>query len=203
MERLGAPTSAPENRRGRALTLEGRDRGYSENVNGALEEAFRAHAWATQRLLESCRDLSAEQLAATNSVTGWTILQTFTHLVSADGYYVGTVSGSGRPVPRWNEDEDPAWTYDDLLERSTLLAGLWKSYLEQTDDADRLVVIDNGTFECRAGVIVAHALHHGDLHREQICSTLRGLGLEPPDLQPWEYALDTGRARFVTGANAS
>jgi uncharacterized damage-inducible protein DinB len=170
-------------------------------MKGALEEAFRAHAWATRQLLEFCQDLTPEQLAAArNDATGWSILQTFTHLVSADGYYVGTLDGSGRPVPRWNEDADPAWGMDALLERSARLADLWKAYLETDDDADRLVVLDNGTFECRAGVVVAHALHHGDLHREQICSILRRLGLEPPDLQPWEYALDKSRARFVEPA---
>jgi uncharacterized damage-inducible protein DinB len=170
-------------------------------MKGALEEAFRAHAWANRRLLEFCQDLTPEQLAAgRNDATGWSILQTFTHLVSADGYFVGTLDGSGRPVPRWNEDEDPAWAMDDLLERSARLEGLWKAYLETADDADRLVLLDNGTFECRAGVVVAHALHHGDLHREQICSIIRRLGLEPPDLQPWEYALDKSRARFIEAA---
>src|SRR5260370_37001128 len=32
-------------------------------VNGALEEAFRAHSWATRRLLEFCQALTPEQLA--------------------------------------------------------------------------------------------------------------------------------------------
>ncbi len=73
-------------------------------VNGALEEAFRAHSWATRRLLEFCKELTPEQLAAgRNDATGWSILETFSHLISADGYYVGTLDGSGRPVPRWNE----------------------------------------------------------------------------------------------------
>ncbi len=89
---------------------------------------------------------------------------------------------------------------DALLERSAKLAGLWETYLETSDDAERLVLLDEGTFECRAGVVVAHALHHGDLHREQICSILRRQGLEPPDLQPWEYAIDKGRARFLAAA---
>jgi len=170
-------------------------------VNGALEEAFRAHAWATRRLIEFCQDLTPELLAAgRNDATGWSILQTLTHLVSADGYYVGTLDGSGRPVPKWNDDHDPPWDLDALRERSARLAGLWEAYLKSADDAERLVLLDAGTFECRAGVIVAHALHHGDLHREQVCSILRRLGLEPPDLQPWEYALDNARARFVEAA---
>ena len=171
-------------------------------MNGAVEEAFRAHAWATRRLLEFCGGLTPEQLAGRNDATGWSILQTFTHLVSADGYYVGSLTGSGRPVPRWNEDEDPAWDMGALRERSAKLAGLWETYLRTGDDSERLVVIDNGTFECRAGVIVAHALSHGDLHREQICSTLRHQGVEPPDLQVWEYAVATDRARFVERAES-
>ena len=167
-------------------------------MKGALEEAFRAHAWATRRLLEFCRDISAEQLAAgRNDATGWSILETCTHLVSADGYYVGTVKGIERPVPRWDESKDSAWDLDTLLESSAMLAGMWADYLKTDDDAERLVLLDAGTFECRAGVVVAHALHHGDLHREQVCSIIRGTGMEPPDLQPWEYATENHRARFL------
>ena len=169
-------------------------------MNSALEEAFRAHGWATRRLLEFCRDLSPEQLAATGLATNWTSLETFTHLVSADGYYVGALSGAGRVVPRWNESEEPAWGIDVLAERSDKVADAWEAYVKKPDDPERLIVIDDGTFECRGGVIVAHALHHGDLHREQICAIIRRLGLEPPDLQPWEYALAKGRARFVAKA---
>jgi uncharacterized damage-inducible protein DinB len=170
-------------------------------VKGALQEAFRAHAWSTRRLLEFCNELSSEQLAAgRNDATGWSILQTFSHLVSADGYYVGTLDGSGRPVPRWNDPDEPAWDMNDLVERSAKVAELWEAYLKTDDDANRLVLMDQGIFECRAGVVVAHALHHGDLHREQICSTIRGIGVEPPDLQPWEYAMEKGRARFVAAA---
>ena len=170
-------------------------------MNGALEEAFRAHSWATRRLLEFCHDLTPEQLAAgRNDATGWGILETFTHLVSADGYYAGTLNGSGRPVPKWNESDEPAWGIDALLEGSAKVAGLWETYLKIDDDADRLVLLDQGTFECRAGVVAAHTLHHGDLHREQICSILRRQGIEPPDLQPWEYAIDKGRARFIAAA---
>ena len=100
-------------------------------------------------------------------------------------------------MPKWNDTDEPAWGMDTLLERSAKLAGLWETYLKKSDDAERLVLLDEGTFECRAGVVAAHALHHGDLHREQICSILRRQGLEPPDLQPWEYAIDKGRARFI------
>jgi len=35
------------------------------------------------------------------------------------------------------------------------------------------------------------------VHREQICSILTALGLEPPDLQVWAYAEATGHSREV------
>jgi hypothetical protein len=30
-------------------------------------------------------------------------------------------------------------------------------------------------------------------HREQVCAILTGFGIEPPDIQAWEYAWATGR----------
>ncbi len=171
-------------------------------MKGALEEGFRAHSWANRKLLEFCEELAPEQLAATNPVTHWSMLATFTHVVSADGYYLSSLTGKGRIVPAWNEDEDAAWTIDVLRQRAAKVAAAWDEYLKTEDDSDRLLVIDSGTFECRAGVLVAQALHHGVLHREQICESARLIGLEPPDLQVWEYATQSGRARFLDTADA-
>lgn len=172
-------------------------------VKGMLEEGFRAHDWANRKLLAFCSRLSSEQLAATNPVTHWSMLGTFTHVVSADGYYLSSLTGGGRLVPAWNEDEDAAWSLDELRERAASVAAAWQDYLKTEDDSDRLLVIDRGTFEVRAGVLVTQALHHGVLHREQICEIARGLGLQPPDLQTWEYATESGRARFLDTAGAS
>jgi uncharacterized damage-inducible protein DinB len=52
--------------------------------------------------------------------------------------------------------------------------------LSEPVDAERVLVVDDGALEVRAGVIVAQALHHGNSHREQICAGLTSLGVEPP-----------------------
>jgi uncharacterized damage-inducible protein DinB len=57
--------------------------------------------------------------------------------------------------------------------------------------------LDDGTYEVNAGVVVAQALHHGNAHREQICAILTSLGMEPPDIQPWGFADETGRSRSI------
>jgi hypothetical protein len=49
-------------------------------------------------------------------------------------------------------------------------------------------MVDEGTREVRAGIFIAQALHHADHHREQVCAILTGFGIQPPDIQAWEYA---------------
>jgi hypothetical protein len=61
---------------------------------------------------------------------------------------------------------------------------LWERLLSEPVDAERMVVVDDGVLEVRAGVIVAQTLHLGNAHREQICAILTSLGIEPPGHQP-------------------
>jgi uncharacterized protein YjbJ (UPF0337 family) len=82
--------------------------------------------------------------------------------------------GSPCPLDRLEPERAPdaAWAEE---------AGhLWERLLSEPVDAERVVVVDDGVLEVRAGVIVAQALHLGNAHREQICAILTSLGIEPP-----------------------
>ena len=157
-------------------------------MNGALLETFRHHAWATGHLLVFCRDLPPEQLATGAPGTYGSILATFNHIVSSDVSYARRLAGDG---PSWVDDDSAG--LEVLIARADEVARLWEEYLQRPDDAERVLVVDGGTNEVRAGVFIAQALHHGNAHREQICAGLTGLGIEPPDMQPWEYAWAAGR----------
>lgn len=174
-------------------------------MNGVLLDPFRHHAWATRRLLEFCRGLPAEQLTGATATGGYsTITETFHHIVMGDARYLRRLRGAG---PAWMEEsgldpgdvDESSLSIDELLSRAADTAQLWEQLLAEPFDPERILLLDQGTFECPAGVIVAQALHHGSLHREQICAIVTGLGLEPLDLQPWAYAEDTGRARIRKG----
>ena len=65
----------------------------------------------------------------------------------------------------------------------------------QPVDAEQFLILDEGKYQAPASVLVAQALHHGNAHREQVCSILTGLGIEPPDVQAWAWADATGRGR--------
>jgi uncharacterized damage-inducible protein DinB len=71
----------------------------------------------------------------------------------------------------------------------------WERFLTEPLDGERVLLLDHGTYEAHAGVLIAQALHHGTAHREQICAMLTGFGVEPPDIQAWDYAHATGRGR--------
>ena len=165
-------------------------------MNGALLEAFRHNSWATRQLLAFCRDLSEEQLAASATGTYGSIRATFNHLVFSDGRYLLRLAGG---APPWVDRPDDA-DLDELAARAEEAGQLWERLLSEPVDAERVVVVDDGALEVRAGVIVAQALHHGNAHREQICAILTSLGMEPPDIQPWEYAWATGRIWERTAA---
>jgi uncharacterized damage-inducible protein DinB len=158
-------------------------------VNGALIEAFRHNAWATRHLLAFCRDLSEEQLGSVTTGSYGDILATFNHLIFADAGYLRRLSGRGQD---WLDGDDST-DLTQLEEWVNETQQLWEQYLSEPVDAEKVYQVDDGAYEVRAGVIVAQALHHGSSHREQICAILTSLGIQPPDVQAWEYAWKTGR----------
>ena len=160
-------------------------------MNGALLEAFRHNSWATRQLLAFCRDLSEEQLAASATGTYGSIRATFNHIVLSEGRYLRRLAGD---APAWVDHADEAELdeLDELAAWTEEAGQRWARFLSEPVDAERVVVVDDGALEVRAGVIVAQALHHGNAHREQICAVLTTLGVEPPDIQPWGVRVGDG-----------
>lgn len=50
-------------------------------------ELFRHHAWATDRLIESCAGVSQDRLAADAPTAYGSITETLAHLVGSEAYY--------------------------------------------------------------------------------------------------------------------
>lgn len=159
-------------------------------MSDALLEAFRHNSWATKELLAFCSGLSSEQLETSAAGSYGSILATFNHVVSGEAGYLSRFLDE--PIP-WRGEEDA--DLPTLQERNDELTRGWERVLAQPVDADRLFLLDEGAYEARASVIIVQALHHANVHREQICMILTGLGLQPPELGSWEHGEATGRAR--------
>ena len=166
--------------------------------NATLKEGFRHHAWATRELLAFCARLGLEQLsqprkAPLAGVHG-SILETFDHIVCSDGGYLGALTGHRPP---WAHERCLSADLGELAPRVDEAEALWMDFLSLPDAGRRKVFLDDGTYETQAAIVTAQALHHGSAHREQICAILRDFGLEPPDVQPWDFADATGRSRWI------
>lgn len=155
-----------------------------------LVDAVRHNVWASKALIAVCGGLTVEQLHRPAPGFG-SILATFNHVVGSDAGYVSALGGVRAT---WESGADTEHL-DELEARVDETARAWELLLAEPFNAERVLVLDEGTYETYAGVVIAQALHHGSVHREQICACFKAFGLEPPDVQPWGYADATGRSR--------
>ena len=162
-----------------------------------LLDPLRHNAWATKELLAFCGALTPDQLQAEAPGTYGTILSTLQHIIGADGRYGFRLAGIDPRTQPSPED------VDDLSELSRMAedrARSWDELATSHFDPERIVrAVDMETgelYEVRAGVLVAQALNHGNEHRAQIYTILTTIGVDPPELDGWHYAMATGRFEF-------
>jgi len=149
---------------------------------------FEHHLWATESLIHHLEGLPAERLDQSVPGTYGSMIDTLSHLIGADDRYLQRMREPSLPpaedrvgvalaqlrseLPghrrRWSE-------LLDELERGELSARIVDraSDYPDTDDAE--------------GLLMLQAIHHGNDHRTQICSTLGALGEEVPELDGWSY----------------
>jgi uncharacterized damage-inducible protein DinB len=157
-----------------------------------LDDAFAHHVWATLRLIDTCLELSPEQLETTAPGTYGTIMRTMQHVVGSDSWYLLQMTGDrAREV-----DED----HMDLRELRAVMevdGTAWSQLLASNPDPDTMVheVDEEDGYERDApfGIRLAQALHHGSDHRSQICTILTVLGVEPPAIDVWDFGEQAGR----------
>jgi uncharacterized damage-inducible protein DinB len=163
-----------------------------------MRDAFIHHTWATKRLADACLELTPEQLTAAEvRGTYGSILGTLRHVVAGDWFYLGVLTGR-RPAL----EPDPSTM--DIAELSTaidILEAGWAGLLAGDLDPDAMVTEvdpeDGFQRDATLGVHLAQVLHHGNEHRAQICTAFTVLGVEPPDVSVFKFALETGRSTEV------
>ncbi len=156
-----------------------------------LADAFGHHVWATLRLVDTCLPLGSDQLATTVPGTYGSILETVRHLVGSDSSYLYTMTGGRSPLI----DED----HMDLPQLRAAMEGngaAWSDLLAGDLDPESVVVRhrdDGSQSYAPLGIRLAQAVHHGTDHRSQICTALTTLGVEPPEIDVWDFGEGDGR----------
>jgi uncharacterized damage-inducible protein DinB len=156
-----------------------------------LDDAFAHHVWATERLIDACLRLSQEQLSTAVAGTYGSIIQTLRHLVDGDAFYLYGLTGD-----RTHAVDTQHMDLGALQSAIETTGAAWSQLLSRNPDPDAITLEqDDDGFERRAtmGIRFAQALHHGTDHRSQICTALTNLGVDPPDIDVWEFGKQAGR----------
>ena len=150
-----------------------------------LRTLFNHNLWANLRLLERCAELTSEQLDATAPGAYDSIHATLQHIVTAEQWYFSRIC-TGQPPNRLADA--PPMTMAEMAEslRETGSGLIEWAPKVQADDTVELDWEGSPRLVPKT-IILVQAINHATEHREQIKAILTELGIEPPDLQSWQY----------------
>ena len=158
----------------------------------ALRDLFGHNAWANQRLIGFLATLTADQLQATDGAVYGNPIATMHHVIDGEAAYWQFFSGHRAPGVR--REDEPA-TLQELAQWAGDMASNWAALALDKIDADTLLerTRDDGrVWRIKSGVLLAQAIHHGNVHREQVSHVLTTLGLDAPDLSLYAFAREAG-----------
>jgi uncharacterized damage-inducible protein DinB len=164
-------------------------------TSSLLADSFDHHIWATLRLFDVLDTLSEEQLATTVPGTYGSILDTARHLVGSDRWYLWTMSRGAV-----DQIDDESMGLAELRAAIEPDAASWRAVLDTHPDPDESFLLtrnDGAESHADWGVRLGQAVHHGTDHRSQIATALTTLGVEPPEMDVWEWASTTGKFHLV------
>jgi uncharacterized damage-inducible protein DinB len=156
-----------------------------------LSDAFAHHVWATERLIDACTALTPEGLETPAPGTFGSIIATLRHLVSSDSWYLAFFDGGTAQF-----DEAADTSLEELRSIMTSNGTAWMALLagELDPDTDVVEYGDPGVeFHAPTGIRLAQVVHHGTDHRSQVCTAMSSLGLQPPQIDVWDFGEATGR----------
>jgi uncharacterized damage-inducible protein DinB len=151
-----------------------------------LVELYKHHLWANRTLLETCESLEDEALDATATGTYGSVRDTLVHLLAAESRYLGAMTGKGEPPDAPKEGSFPGITE---LKRHTASQGEQLLGLAERVAANDTISVERGEqhFEIPLSIFFAHAINHATEHRAHVCTALTQAGVEPPNLDVWQY----------------
>lgn len=137
--------------------------------------------WATNRLLDTCLDLSSEQVNRDFGTADRSVAGTMLHLYRSERIWLKRLKGETGAYAAAEDD----WA--SLRNRWPALHQAWTEWASGIDAAelDRVMEYQDLKGSPRSNVLwqtILHVVNHGTHHRGQVSGFLRALGHVPPPL---------------------
>ena len=150
-----------------------------------LTTLYSHHLWANLSLFERCASLTPEQLDATIAGAYGSIIVTMQHIVTSEQSYFSRIS-TGQDYRR--PANLPPMTMNEMMESLRKTGAGLIEWAPKVQPDDTVVVDWEGTpRDVPKTILLTQVINHATEHREQIKAILTQIGIEPPDLQGWEY----------------
>ena len=148
---------------------------------------FEHHLWATETLIDHLAAMPRERLDDAVPGTYGSILETLTHLLEADDRYLIRLRDPS-PPPYVDRGTVPL---DQLRDEVREHRRRWDRALDDLEAGKLSAAIvgrdDYPDTDPAESMLLIQAVHHGNDHRTQICSTLGALDLPLPELDGWDF----------------
>jgi len=156
-----------------------------------LEELFRHHLWANQRLFDLCAGLPNETLDTSAPGTYGTVRDTLYHLASSEERYVALLTDE-QPRQPLHPDEDLPGVLT-LADHAFRTGERLIALASQVDPTKVLTGTRQGRpYAMSIAVPMVQAINHGTEHRAHVIAILSQNGVACPDLDAWSYATEKG-----------
>ena len=155
------------------------------DINQPLTAIFSHNLWANLRLLESCAALSEEQLAARISGAYGSIRDTLEHIVNSEQSYFARIS-TGQ---RWRHaDDPPPMSMAEMLASARTSGQGLIEWAPRVQPEDTVSVDWEGVpRDVPKSIILTQVINHATEHRAQVMAVMTQIGIQPPDLQGWQF----------------
>ncbi len=148
---------------------------------------LRYSAWASRRVLDAVMALPEEQRVRDLSSSHGGLMGTLNHILFGDRVWIERILAT--PVPASGEAIEIEWP---------AVQKRWGDWAGSATDEDLARVIEftdmrGATHHFSACEIVMHVVNHATLHRGQVMSMLRQMGIAPPQTDLSHFYRDEKR----------
>lgn len=152
------------------------------------------NAWANQRLLDACADLTADELVKRRPSFFGTLLSALNHIITVDWYYLDALTEGGRGRSIY-PDNDPFGDIPSLTLAQAKSDAHLIEFCKSLTDADltRTVKTErphDPQWREEIGDLLLHLFQHQIHHRGQVHDMLSATPVAPPQLDEFFLAMD-------------